>query len=137
MADMLFLGTHTIQRVVSFRGDPSKHLERCCCPLIKVLQNSIFEQVIRDVFNKEMFSFPFALFVLFGSPHLLEGIETFPESRTDLTQQLHQRVAKEFGSCWFGVEVEGSRSKTITGVYNKVFVQDSFECQKKKVGGCI
>lgn len=64
MADMRFLGSHTIQGEVSFRGDPSKHLERCCCPLIKVLQNSIFEQVIRDVFNKEMFSFSFALFYL-------------------------------------------------------------------------
>lgn len=122
MADMRFLGTHTIQGVVSFRGDPSKHLERCCCPLIKVLQNSIFEQVIRDVLNKGMFSFPFALFVLLGSPHLLEGIETSSESGTDLTQQLHQRVAKEFGSCWFGVEVEGSRSKTTTELYNKVFL---------------
>lgn len=88
------------------------------------------------MFLIEMFYFPFAFFLL-GSPHLLEGIETFLESRTDLTQQLHQRVAKEFGSCWFGVEVEGIRSKTITGLDNKVSIQDSFECQKKKVDGCI
>lgn len=70
MADMCFLGTHTIQGVVSFRGDPSKHLERCCCPLIKVLLNSIFEQMI-DVFNKEMFSFPFLLLCLFYLAHLI------------------------------------------------------------------
>lgn len=46
-------------------------------------------------------------------------------------------MAKEFGSCWFGVEAEGSRSKTITGLYIKVFILDTFECQEKKVAGCI
>lgn len=84
-----------------------------------------------------MFSFPFALFVLLGSPHLLEGIETFPESRTDLTQQLHQRVAKEFGSCWFGVEVEGSRSKTITGLYNKVSYKIVLSAKRRKWAGAF
>lgn len=32
-----FLGSHTIQGVVSRWGNPSKHLERCCSPLKKVL----------------------------------------------------------------------------------------------------
>lgn len=62
--------------------------------------------------QKEIFSFLFC-FTGVGLPHLLEVTEGFPESRTGLAQQLHQRVAEEFGSCRFGVEVEGSRSKAI------------------------
>lgn len=49
-AGVHFLGSRTVQCVVYLWGDPSKHLERCCSPLIKVLQSSISQQAIRDGF---------------------------------------------------------------------------------------
>lgn len=49
-ADLHFLCTHTIQGKVPLWGNPSKHLERCCSPLIKVLQSSNSQQEIRDGF---------------------------------------------------------------------------------------
>lgn len=64
-----------------------------------------------------MFSVLYRFFRV-GLPHLLEVTEGFPESRTDLTQQLHQGVAEEFGSCRFGVKVEGSGSKAINHYIN-------------------
>lgn len=42
------------------------------------------------------------------SPLLLQGSEGLPESRADLTEQLDQRVAKDFRNCRFRVEDEGS-----------------------------
>lgn len=43
-----------------------------------------------------------------SSPPLLQSTEVLPEGRTELTQQLHQRVAKDFGSCGFRIEAKGS-----------------------------
>lgn len=42
------LCSDTIQGVVSLRGDPSKHLVRCCNPLIRVLQNSNSQQMTKE-----------------------------------------------------------------------------------------
>lgn len=94
------LCSDTIQSVVSLGGDPSKHLERCCDPLIRVLQNSNSQQMTTKVFllvettvfvvshipvflNKHAFSKGTVC-----SPPLLQGTEGFPESRADLAQQL-------------------------------------------------
>lgn len=44
------LRSDTVQGVVSLTRDPSKHLERCCDPLIRVLLNSSSQQMTKNIF---------------------------------------------------------------------------------------
>lgn len=103
------LRSDTVQGVVSMTGGPGEHLERCCDPLIRVLLDSGSQQVTDNIFILVwlvgVWGFLFYLMLLscitklyvnsyvtcirwVCSPLPLKGIEGFPESRADLTQQL-------------------------------------------------